>query len=224
VHELLQQTLVKAGFVGYVTPGKENKHKNSLGIIEQLQEIIKIHKIDELIFCAKDIPAQTIIHYMGITAIGNVDYKIAPPESLSIIGSNSIDTSGELYTLDINAINKPSNLRSKRLLDILVSLLFILSLPLSIWWTKDKIGFFRNLFLVFGGRKTWVGYHTTFPGISVEELPELRTAVLHPSDIHASSTLNTETIRQLNLLYAKDYKISADISIILRGFRNLGRN
>jgi hypothetical protein len=42
----------------------------------------------------------------------DVDYKIAPPESISIIGSNSIHTAGDLYVVNINAITKPSNKRN----------------------------------------------------------------------------------------------------------------
>ena len=69
----------------------------------------------------------------------NVDYKIAPQESISIIGSNSIDTQGELYSLDFNLIAKSSNKRIKRLFDILSSIIllmiftgFIIYFPTSI--------------------------------------------------------------------------------------------
>jgi len=51
-----------------------------------------------------------------------VDYKIAPEDSLSIIGSNSIHTRGDLYTVHINAVDKVANRRNKRLLDIVLSL------------------------------------------------------------------------------------------------------
>lgn len=43
----------------------------------------------------------------------NVDFKIAPAESFSIIGSNSIETAGDLYTIDINSISRTQNVRKK---------------------------------------------------------------------------------------------------------------
>ena len=60
----------------------------------------------------------------------SVDFKIAPPESLSIIGSNSINTAGDLYTIHFNSIGKESNRRNKRLFDVVSSLLLLITFPL----------------------------------------------------------------------------------------------
>jgi len=54
-----------------------------------------------------------------------VSYKIAPPESMSIIGSNSIDTAGDLYVIDINSVSKDVNRRNKRVIDISVSFVLL---------------------------------------------------------------------------------------------------
>ncbi|MCF0207089.1 MAG: glycosyltransferase, partial [Bacteroidales bacterium] len=81
------------------------------GDIQQLDEIVKFNNIDELIFCAKDIQAQQIIKTMLNLSSSNLDYKIASPDGFSVIGSNSINSTGELYNIDINAIDKPENRR-----------------------------------------------------------------------------------------------------------------
>ena len=61
------------------------------GTLNQLADFIHINKIDEVIFCAKDISAQQIIEQMAtIKSNREVDYKIAQPDSLFLIGSNSI--------------------------------------------------------------------------------------------------------------------------------------
>ncbi|MDP3180928.1 MAG: glycosyltransferase, partial [Bacteroidota bacterium] len=78
--------------VGYVSPSDSVHHQFYLGNMHQLPEIIRINRIDELIFSSEDIPSQEIIRIMLELNNLNIDYKIAPPESLSIIGSNSIST------------------------------------------------------------------------------------------------------------------------------------
>ncbi len=130
VSDLLQKTGMNPSFTGLVS---YHKHRNNLngfiGHLGQIKEIITIHKINEVIFCAKDVPAQVIIDKMSELKNEQVDYKIAPPESLSIIGSNSINASGDLYVIDINAITKKANRRNKRLLDVLVSLTLLVFFP-----------------------------------------------------------------------------------------------
>ena len=65
-----------------------------IGNIIQIRDIVEINKVDELIFCAKDMTSQSIIKTMLQFTDKNIDFKIAPPESLSVIGSNSINTAG----------------------------------------------------------------------------------------------------------------------------------
>jgi hypothetical protein len=151
----------------------------------------------------------------------NVDFKIAPPESLSIIGSNSINTAGDLYTLNLNSINKTINRRNKRSLDFISSILLLTSLPLTVFLTKKPIGYLRNIFLVMFARKTWVGYCYT-ETLDSDKFPRLKPGVLNPAAALSSKNLNESTLERLNLLYARDYKIKNDINIILKGFRHLG--
>ena len=103
------------------------------GDLHQLAEIARIYKIEEFIFCSKDISSQNIIEWM--TNIGpEPEFKIVPEDSLSIIGSNSKDAPDELYTIDIKlAIAAPFNKRSKRLFDISASLFLLVTLPLNIF-------------------------------------------------------------------------------------------
>ena len=150
-----------------------------------------------------------------------VEYKIAPPESLSLIGSNSINTAGDLYTLEINSISKIKNLRNKRFLDMVMSLFLLFSLPVSIFIVRKPFGFFRNIFKVFFARKSWVGYCRTTEH-DHNKLPVIRPGVLNPAAALRISNLNEETLERLNLLYARDYKTKKDLDIILKGFKNLG--
>lgn len=220
VADLLHKTLINPSFIGLVS---SSQHKNGtqgfIGTIDQINEIIAIYKIDEIIFCAHDIPAHKIIDIMTELQDSQVDYKIAPPESLSIIGSNSINTTGDLYVIDINSIGKSSNLRNKRLFDLGISLLLLPLSPILMFFTKKPAGFIVNIFKVIFGLRTWVGY-SVHKDIS---LPKIKKGILNPADVFHSREINSDTSSRLNMLYARDYRMGTDLNIIWRGFRSMGR-
>ena len=164
----------KIDIAAYVSPDADTD-KFFAGDITQLDEIININHIDELIFCAKDIQAQQIIRTMLNLSSSNLDYKIASPDGFSVIGSNSINTTGELYNVDINAIDKPENRRSKRMFDIVVSFFMIVLSPVLIWFIKGKLKAYSNLFSVLFGGKTFVSYRSDKNDSKLEKSLKKRT-------------------------------------------------
>jgi hypothetical protein len=87
---------------------------------------------------------------------------------------------------------------------------------------KNPAGFFNNIVNVLLGKRSWVGYAEHHKG-SIASLPKTRKGVLNPLDGLSQSTLNETTINRLNSLYAKDYHIYTDLSIVRKGLRLLGR-
>jgi len=191
-----------------------------VGHIGQLKEIVEIYAIDEIIFCAKDISSQTIIDQMSLLKNPDLNFRIAPPESLFIIGSNSIDVFGDIYTININSINHPSNRRNKRLLDLALSIVLLIGLPLFVFIIKKPFGFIKNIVLVFFHKKTWVGYNNT---VDISKLPPLPYGVLSSCEALKGKHLDNQTINNLNSLYSKDYKTEKDFLIFWKGFKNLGK-
>ncbi|MEZ5082428.1 MAG: glycosyltransferase [Bacteroidales bacterium] len=224
VAELLRKTVNSPGFIGLVNVNETSKtSEGMIGSIHQIKDIITIYRINEVIFCARDLPAQIIIDKMAELNVSQVDFKIAPPESLSIIGSQSISTIGDIYIIDLDSISKVNNRRNKRFIDISGSVLFLMTLPLSVFFMKNPLNFVGNIFRVLFGNKTWVGYKRT--GHSGEHrLPKIRSGVLNPTDALKGTNITPDTIDRLNLLYSRDYKVINDLNIILKGFRNLGRS
>lgn len=218
VHQLLKETKVNPSFVGFVSAEHNGVHNPLyIGKINQINEIISVHKINEIIFCAKDISSQFIINNMLTLVSSGVDFKIAPPESLSIIGSNSVDTAGDLYMIDVNSITKPNNKRNKRLLDIGVTILIIICSPVLFFIQEKKSNYFLNILNVFLGFYSWVGY-----GKAVDKsLPEIKRSVLSPSYL-LSNTTDVAKNNLLNLRYAKDYSIEKDLKIIWKCLKKLG--
>lgn len=221
VATLLTTIEIQPGFIGLVSFSGKSADNKFIGTFHQIREIIEIYQINEIIFCAKDIPSRDIIDKMSELKHLQVDYKIAPPESLSLIGSNSINTGGDLFTLELNSIAKVSNRRNKRFLDVISALLLLLSLPVTIFLVKHPINFLSNIFKVLLARKTWVGYCKT-GSQNTAMLPDLRPGVLNPAAALHFKELTTDTLDRLNLLYARDYKTKNDLNMILKGLRNLG--
>ena len=223
VADLLRKTFINPGFIGLISPGDTNSRNHGIiGNLSQLSDIISIYAIDEVIFCAKDIPAQVIIDNMSELQSNEVDFKIAPPESLSIIGSNSISTTGDLYVIDINSIGKINNRRNKRLLDILTSLALLLVAPLAIFLMRKPLQFLANIVLVLLGLRSWTGYCPTEAN-DRQKLPLIKRGILNPTDALRNKIISADTVYRLNMLYARDYKLVNDLHLMARAFRNLGR-
>ena len=133
VGHILEEAQARPEIIGKVYPSPdmsyEEGHPDYVGHIEQIDEIAAIHHLDEIVFCSKDLSSTRIIEIMTRLIGSSVDFKIAPPESHSVIGSNSTNTSGDLYTIHFNSIGKAANRRSKRLFDVLSSFLLVASLP-----------------------------------------------------------------------------------------------
>jgi GT2 family glycosyltransferase len=221
VAELLRNTNINPGFIGLVDIDSNNKSENVIGNITQLKDIIDIYNINEVIFCAQSITANEIINYMSQLNDKSIDYKIVPPKSMYFIGSNSINTTADLYVIDINGITKPVNKRNKRLFDFISALFFILLLPFFIVIQKKPINFLKNLILVLFAGKTWVGFHN-IESNNKTKIPKIKKGVLSCCSLVSNDKLNDETIHKLNLLYSRDYNIQNDIKIILKNIRNLG--
>ncbi len=221
VYMLLNKAGVNMNYIGIVAPQSAmEKEGPYIGHLEQLKEIVQIYKIDEIIFCAKDISSQKIIEMM--TTIGSdLDYKIAPQESLSIIGSNSKNTAGDLYTVDIKLnIKESRNKRNKRVLDVAMSFFLLLLSPLLIFLLQKPMDFIKHIFQVLMGRLSWVGYQSESPAQTLN-LPPIKKGVLSPLNALAEKQYSDSTIYRLNMLYAKDYHTSQDLEIIRKGWRKL---
>ncbi len=221
VADLLRKTALNTAFIGLVNPFGTENNKNFIGNISQINDIIEIYKIDEVIFCSKSISASEIISNMSDLKSKTIDYKIAPPESMFLIGSNSINTTGDLYVIDINAITKPQNKRNKRLLDFTTALILLLLSPLLIIIQKKPLGFILNILSVIIGLKTWVSYYKSDDSKN-DKLPFIKNGILTTCDLLNNIKINSETAAKLNLLYSRDYKLMNDIHIIIKNLRNLG--
>ncbi len=195
--------------------GKES----ALATLTEMQQLVYTAGINEVIFCVNGLTYTEILHQMQVCG-GEYEYKIHLPGSNSFVGSNSSHTAGDLYTLDKRYnLAKFSHLRNKRILDMGLSFLFLLCIPVLIFVVKKPFVFIANCFRVIFGANTWVGYS---PGAPHEHLPAIRKGIVPPYFMMSSYTPSAEVKTQMDSVYAQQYSPGADITLILKNFKYLG--
>ncbi len=222
VKQIILNAQINTDTIESIAPSEETQSDYHIANLNQLNELIGIHKIDEIIFCAKNLPSNQIINTMFWLSDLNVNFKIAQPETFAIIGSNSIETAGELYTIEINLITKENNIRNKRVFDITLSTLLLTTSPLIFLFSKIPFKLINNSMNVLLGFKTWVGYSKK-SNVSTNQLPKIKEGILTPLDLGSKKEISDSFIRHSNMVYAKNYTVLNDAKILLKGFKHIGR-
>lgn len=214
VKQLLEQIQRTAVHVFEIHPNSENNKANEHSL-SNLEEIIRVHAIDQIIYCAHDMSSSEIIASMSSVSDKRVEFKIVPPESLYIIGSGSIETAGDAFLMDVNSIHLTINRRKKRLLDMGVSIFLLSSALVLMWFQKKPAALFYNCVRVISGKKTWISYSAVqHNGLSLPRIPPGVLPVFRSDDLNQMA--------KMDVLYAKDYRVSNDMKILIRDFSYLG--
>lgn len=222
VQNILTHTGIATNVIGFISPKKKPRSERYIGSIYQIEEIIKVNKLDEVIFCSEDVSSQIVIKTMLLLSNYNIDYKIAPPKSVSIIGSNSIDTAGDLYVVNVSTITKEKNKRLKRLFDLLASVIIIVLSPILIWMVRPKKAYFKNAFRVLGSRYSWIGYQYNKTE-NYLALPVIKKGILSTTQVLDTNEANKDAIDHLNQAYAQNYSVSKDFEILIKSFNQIGK-
>jgi GT2 family glycosyltransferase len=204
-------TLSPVEIIGFAGPGPQGTLKH-LGHPDNLEDIVKAHGIDEIIFSTDLLPTSEILRVMN--KLGpRIKYKVATGGSAGIVGSQDRNTSGELYTFDISyKLALPEYRRMKRAMDIFYSVIFLLGSPLLFWIADSKRNYFNNIIRVLAGKATWIGYIPTSSGR--DNLPALPSGVFFVvSDFISYGELNRQNI---NRDYAMNFHIGMDADQLLK--------
>lgn len=183
---------------------------------DKIAALAALFKAREIVFCAETITFTEIIRLMQL--LGPVyHYKILNPGTDTLMGSNSKNSSGDLYAGDLNfSLGKPISRHQKRLLDIGICICMLAASPLLL--LAGRVRFLRHWWKVFTGAGSWIGYRLQNEN-SARGLPLLKPGVFYPGNGPDLHLLAAEDIWKLNYLYAKHYNIRDDISILLDRFR-----
>ena len=201
--------------------GRVNNHLNesppALGNINELNDLVKKYPVKEIIFCENGLSFSEIIEALTNLPHG-IRNKFHASGSKSIVGSDSKNITGDyIATAKKYNIAKPVNLRNKRLVDVITALLFIALFPIFVLFQKNASRFYKNVFAVLYGKKTWIGY-----AITPNELPVIRNAVITNTALPAIlNQLPFESLKKSDEWYATGYSAMLDLKKIWKGFKYL---
>lgn len=123
------------GFVDFdeKNVGKEIDGTEVLATIENMREVIKIQKIDDVIFSSDRLSNKQILETIAYAGGTGVNFRIVPHELEYVIAKSSVDEIDTLPFLDFISTYDPVDMVIKRLFDIVYSAtILVLSLPLFV--------------------------------------------------------------------------------------------
>ncbi len=219
VLQLLQKADIDERVLGRVSLA-ENDEQNTVGNIKQLSTLVKTVGINEIIFCEGTLSFKEIIEQIILLHNQNISFRFHSKKSHCIVGSDSKTTTGEALTAEgYFALSNPYQQRMKRMLDVWMSLLILLTLPLQFLFINNAINAFKNAWLNILGKRTWVGY-SSFQNT----LPILPSGILTPSGYpnNGRFEVSQTILKKADVLYAREYDWMQDVKIIFNNYRQLG--
>ena len=215
----IKQSLSKAKalseVLGIVNPdmvaSDDNRYLND---ISQLGALSKVMKADEVIFSSESLSMKEIMKQMMILDT-SLSVKIAGDDSLSIIGSDSKNTSGEFYSLNIKYnLSEGYYQHLKRMIDVTMGVLVLFFSPFLLFMNNFKVSpFYKNIFQTIFGFKTFIGYAGSIE--HYQNLPQLNPGVV------TLPLVEKEEAHLKNMYYARDYVVWTDLEILLKNLNNL---
>ena len=236
------------GFVDFESDrvGKEIDGTEVLATIDNIKDVIRVEKIDDVIFSSDRLTNAQILETIVLAQGSNVNFRIVPHELEYIVAKSSVDEIDTVPLLDITGFASPLDLMVKRIFDIVVSSLVILisspllllnlllggrlrkrkiigyaGNPFEITFFDGGIGFMKDMplhFHVFAGQLSIVGSEITEFEPS-EYHPIYRpglTGLVQTKSREKKKALTQHEKDYYNLYYVKNQSIITDLRLILK--------
>ena len=97
IRNLIEDSEANSIIVGRVSTRHDDPGNDVLGNLEQIKEVIRINRINEIIFSTRGLTASQIINSVHLLSDCNVTIKIAPSGEKLIIGSKSVNHRKEIF-------------------------------------------------------------------------------------------------------------------------------
>jgi GT2 family glycosyltransferase len=167
----------------------------------------------ELIICAGALSYQQIISFIQ-TINTSMRIRFHAVGSNSIVSSDSTTSGGEIISGEEQLnLAQPSYRRLKRLTDVVVALVLLLSFPVHFFLVRHAFRLLENCIAVIAGKKTWIGYSST-----CQHLPCLRRPVIAVDE----KVVNYPSMQKVDYWYARNYEPVQDIKLIMKHYKLLG--
>ncbi len=216
VNKLLQQAGRHEKILGRITT-EERKEPETIGSLSQLSRLLKLYTVKEIIFCEGHLTFQKIIETVSKLP-AHIKVRLYGSGLATIIGSdNKNETGSYISNGNIFLLGTSVSRRNKRLTDTLTALFFILTFPFHFIIKKRPLVFFRNVLHVLLFKKTFIGY-----AANENDLPPLKPGILTSTGLPAGmNTLPTDSLRTIDMLYAKNFDSLNDLKMIAKNYNFL---
>jgi GT2 family glycosyltransferase len=217
VASLMQSVEKEQRVLGRISPVEDSDPH--LTTLSNLNGFLHDVPIREIIFCQGQLSFGEIIRHSALTG-KEIRMRIHACGSASIVGSDSSRSAGTTLSAELAyAIDRPSARRYKRLMDIGVAYILFMGFPIHLFYLKKPAKLYRNIMLVWSGKKSWVGYSSH----QQKGLPTIRKGVIGTNGLPVQHQNQMEEgLLMLDQLYAREYNLNRDLSLITKGYKWLG--
>jgi len=217
VGALFQKQEKEQRLLGRISPIEDEEPH--LTVLTRLSGFIREVPVKEVIFCQGRLSFKDIIERSTLLN-GEVRVRIHACGSRSVVGSDSSRAAGVTLSSELPfAINTNSSRRFKRLSDLVVSSILLITLPINVFLIFNTAKLCRNIFQVLLGKKSWVGYSLLPP----TNLPKIRPGVIGTNGLPVKRDgYSEEGLSLLDDLYAREYSLGRDLNLIIKGYKWLG--
>jgi GT2 family glycosyltransferase len=220
VLQLMQKSDIDERLLGRI--GIKESEENTIGSIQKTKQILEQLGVKEIIFCEGSLTFVKIIE--EVVALHNlgISFRFHAKKSHCIVGSDSKTSTGETLTADgYFALSNPYQQRMKRMLDMWISILIIVSFPVQVLFINKAVTAFKTALLVLIGKRTWVGY-----SYFQNTLPLIPPGILTPSGYRNNNSFSVynNALKKADIIYAREYDWMQDLKIIFNNYRYLGES
>ncbi|MCX7878072.1 MAG: glycosyltransferase [Ignavibacteria bacterium] len=208
--------------LGYISP--DGTSEGFLGNLNNVEDIIKANGVKHVLFAKGELSNSKIIDLMWQLRNYDLSFKILSDDVDFILGKSPLDKVDEIYLIQIEYnINRKINIFTKRLFDILLGLILLLTVY-PVFMVLNLVPSLRESMLIrkiklfprvikgelsFVGRPVWEEDNNENQHLGKKGLTGL-------VQINSDKNLSREEIDYYNYYYAKNQTLLLDIEIILR--------
>jgi hypothetical protein len=184
-----------------------------LGSLENIDEIARINRLDELIFVSPALSNTEVLSAITRCNGRAIDFKIVPQGMDVMIGKGAIDelaSSVPLADVEFNLSHKSRQL-GKRLFDLAITpILFVFS---PVIFLVGHWHIFKSIWEVVTNQKTWIGAAESLGGYSKSGVFVGKPGVWSLWSIQKNKAVDKES---LDVFYAKNSTLGLDVELLIK--------
>ena len=191
---------------------------DALGNVTDLKDILHSYTVKQLVFCQGQLSFKEIISILPLIP-AQVHAQFFNSRLNTMIGSDDRNEAGQIFSDEANNLNlsKKITRRGKRILDVLVSMVFLITFPIHLAVKKRFVHFLKNTWQVLLGKKSWVSYSG-----NEHTLPSLKPGIITTTGLPEKlNRISLPSLKETDLLYARHYEVMNDIELIWKNYRYL---